>query len=418
MAMRREVFETVGGFDEENLPVDFNDVDFCLRVSEKGMHVLFTPHAKLYHHESKTRASHKDNTAESERFALEVQWMQERWFAMLNNDPYYSPNYSLGLPTHTLAWPPRSSMPSLPRHEVPNLNLYVTHSNPERAKAIVKTMGRTPQTLDTLACENVSRKPGLSVIILNLDKPEFIVPLINSMENAESYFNEKGVDFEILIGDTGSTDSDVLRMYESAPSFVKILYNLKYQFSRCNNQVFAQLSTCDTVLFLNNDIAFSGSAERTLYEMFEFLQNTPDAGAVGAQLLFPDKSIQHAGIGVFESGELRGFVYHPDAKQKAYPNDFFPCEMWAVTGACLMMRTSDFVSVNGFDEDYRTECQDAALCMEVRRRGLGSYVLAPDEIIHFENGTREKGSEDWPDRQRFMRHWGGWIDMELRERAK
>ena len=103
------------------------------------------------------------------------------------------------------------------------------------------------------------------------------MPLIDSMKNAESYFNEKGVDFEILIGDTGSTDPDVLQMYELAPSFVRILYNLKYQFSRCNNQVFAQLSTCDTVLFLNNDIAFSGSAERTLYEMFEFLQNTPDA---------------------------------------------------------------------------------------------------------------------------------------------
>jgi len=146
----------VGGFDEDNLPVDFNDVDFCLRVSEQGLHVLFTPHAKLYHHESKTRVSHQDNTAEAERFALEVSWMQERWFAKLTSDPYYSPNYSLGLPGHDLAWPPRLNMTDLPRHEVPNLNLYVTHSNPERAEMIVRTMGKTPHTLDTLAFDAAS----------------------------------------------------------------------------------------------------------------------------------------------------------------------------------------------------------------------------------------------------------------------
>jgi GT2 family glycosyltransferase len=415
MAMRREVFEAVGGFDEDNLPVDFNDVDLCLRVSEAGLGILFTPQAKLYHHESKTRVSHKANTAEAERFALEVQWMQERWFSSLTDDPYYSPNHSLGLPGYKLSWPPRERTLSVYQQEVPNLDLYVTHSNLNRAKTIVKTMGKAPHTLSKLAHDISTRKPGLSVIILNLDKPEFIVPLINSMKNAEEYFNDKGFNFEILIGDTGSTDTKVLDMYKSAPPFVKILNGLKYQFSRCNNQVFAQLSAYDTVLFLNNDIELSGNAAATLFEMFKFLNETPEAGTVGAQLLFPDKSIQHAGIGVFETGPLRGFVHHPDAHKTAYPKDIFPRKMWAVTGACLMMRSSDFVASDGFDEDYRTECQDAALCLEVRRRGLQSYVLSPEIIFHFENGTREKGSEDWPDRQRFMRHWSAYIDMELRE---
>jgi len=418
MVMRREVFEAVGGFDEENLPVDFNDVDLCLRVSEAGFGILFSPHAKLYHHESKSRVSHKDNTAEAERFSLEVQWMQERWFAYLSGDPYYSLNYSLGLPGYKLSCPPRENTQRVYEQEVPNLDLYVTHSNLNRAEAIVRTMGKTPYSLSNLAYKLSARKPGLSVIILNLDKPEFVVPLINSMKNAEEYFNDKGFNFEILIGDTGSTDPEVLEMYESVPSFVKILLDLKYQFSCCNNQVFAQLSAYDTVLFLNNDIEFAGNAAGTLFEMFKFLNETPEAGVVGAQLLFPDKSIQHAGIGVFETGQLRGFVYHQDAHEAAFPQDIFPRKMWAVTGACLMMKSSDFIAVNGFDEDYRTECQDAALCMDIRRRGSQAFVLAPDVIFHFENGTREKGSEDWPDRQRFMRHWSAWIDMELRESSR
>jgi len=279
-------------------------------------------------------------------------------------------------------------------------------------------MGRTPRTLGTLKHGADDRKAGLSVIILNLNKPEFIVPLIKSLDKAEAYFNERDLGLEILIGDTGSTDPEVLEMYASTASFVKILRGLKYNFSRSNNQVFARLSSYDTVLFLNNDIEFSGNPAATLFEMYAFLQNTPDAGVVGAQLLFPDKTIQHAGIGVFESGWLRGFVYHPDAGKPACPPTSFPRKMWAVTGACLMMKSSDFIAVDGFDEAYRTECQDAALCMEVHRRGLQSYVLAPNEITHFENGTREKGSEDWPDRQRFMRQWGGWIDMTLGELGK
>lgn len=418
MAVRREVFDNAGGFDEDNLPVDFNDVDLCMRVSESGLGVLFTPHARLYHHESKTRISHVHDSTEAERFSLEVQWMQERWFNALGNDPFYSPNYSLGLPGYALAWPPRKDKTRAPVPPTPNLDLYVSQKNPQRAESIVRTMGRTPGTLNRLEHETGDRKPGLSVIILNLDKPEYIVPLIKSLDKADTYFDERGCGLEILIGDTGSSDPGVLEMYASAASFVKILTGLKYNFSRCNNQVFTRLSRYDTVLFLNNDIEFSGDPAATLFEMYRFLQNTPDAGVVGAQLLFPDKTIQHVGIGVFESGWLRGFVYHPDAGKPAFPKASFPRKTWAVTGACLMIKSADFIAVNGFDEAYRAECQDAALCMEIRRRGLQSYVLAPGEITHFENGTREKGSEDWPDRQRFMRHWGGWIDMELGEMGR
>jgi GT2 family glycosyltransferase len=418
LVMKRSVFEAAGGFDEENLPVDFNDVDLCLRVSQLGLATLFTPHVALYHFESKTRESHQADPEQAERFEQEVLWMQLRWFDTLTRDPYYSRNYSLGLPGFKLAWPPRRPLVRAALPEVPNLHQYATHSNTERAAEVVRSMGRTPNSLSAIRYPAASRKRGLSVIILNLDKPEFIVPLVDSLADTLAYFQNKGIGFEILIGDTGTTDSKVLETYESAPSFVKVLYGLKYQFSRCNNQVFAQLSQYDTLLFLNNDIAFEGSAATTLFTLQDYLRQNPEAGIVGAQLLFPDRTIQHAGIGVFEAGPLRGFVYHPDARQPELPADQFPLKTWAVTGACLMTRASDFVDVNGFDEGYRTECQDAALCLEIRRRGRWCFVLSPDVIIHYENGTREKGSEDWPDRQRFMRHWGSWIDMELGEMAR
>jgi GT2 family glycosyltransferase len=90
LLIRREVFDSVGGLDEE-LTVAFNDVDLCLRVREAGYRNLWTPFADLIHHESASRGS--DITpAKARRFAQEYAAMQRRWGAALLNDPYYSPH--------------------------------------------------------------------------------------------------------------------------------------------------------------------------------------------------------------------------------------------------------------------------------------------------------------------------------------
>ncbi len=83
---RREVFEEVGGFDEERLPVTFNDVDLCLKMRQAGYLIVYTPFAKLYHHESASRRRSVE--------ALETEVMRERWPEYLKHDPYYNPNLS------------------------------------------------------------------------------------------------------------------------------------------------------------------------------------------------------------------------------------------------------------------------------------------------------------------------------------
>ena len=83
----------------------------------------------------------------------------------------------------------------------------------------------------------------------------------------------------------------------------------------------------------------------------------------------------------------------------------------AVTGACLLTRSALFADVGGFDEVYRTECQDIALCLAMRRRGFKMAVINAGRIIHLENATRPAGSEDWHDRQRFVRKWASFMDM-------
>jgi len=94
MMVPKRVFEEVGGFDEEHLPVAFGDVDLCLRIRERGYLIVWTPYAELYHHESMSRG-YEDTPEKQERFRREIAYMKERWGHILLKDPYYNPNLTL-----------------------------------------------------------------------------------------------------------------------------------------------------------------------------------------------------------------------------------------------------------------------------------------------------------------------------------
>lgn len=93
LMMRRAVFDEIGGFDAARLAVAFNDVDLCLRIRAAGYVIIWTPHAHLIHHESKSRGQ-EDTPAKRARFEAEVATMLERWGPQLRNDPYYNPNFA------------------------------------------------------------------------------------------------------------------------------------------------------------------------------------------------------------------------------------------------------------------------------------------------------------------------------------
>ena len=93
MMVRRDVFDEVGGFDEE-LAIAFNDIDFCLRVRAAGYRNLYVPHAVLYHYESKSRGA-EDTPEKIARFHAEAGVMRRRWRTDTLPDPYYNPNLTL-----------------------------------------------------------------------------------------------------------------------------------------------------------------------------------------------------------------------------------------------------------------------------------------------------------------------------------
>ena len=90
LMVERKKWNEVNGFDE-NIPVAFNDVDFCLKLLSRGYRHVFLPFVKFYHHESKTRG-YEDTPEKQERFKREVEIMLKRWRHLIENDPYYNPN--------------------------------------------------------------------------------------------------------------------------------------------------------------------------------------------------------------------------------------------------------------------------------------------------------------------------------------
>ncbi len=86
---RSEVFAEVGGFDETQLAVAFNDVDLCLKIGSRGYRILYTPHALLYHHEALSKTG-RDLVPHPDEVAV----MQTRWKDTIAADPFYSPNLS------------------------------------------------------------------------------------------------------------------------------------------------------------------------------------------------------------------------------------------------------------------------------------------------------------------------------------
>jgi hypothetical protein len=110
MVMRKNVFTEVGGFNERELKIAFNDVDLCLKLHTAGYRNLWTPYALLYHHESASRGL--DITVSQKTQATqEADYFWNKWTDLIYNDPAYNPNLSLLRTDFGMAFPPRKPRP-------------------------------------------------------------------------------------------------------------------------------------------------------------------------------------------------------------------------------------------------------------------------------------------------------------------
>lgn len=265
---------------------------------------------------------------------------------------------------------------------------------------------RSLKTTRTVSAESMA--PGLTIAVLNLNRPDLVIPLIRSFPLFAPAFAGRGLGLELIIGDTGSTDPDVLVEYRNLPEGVSVVPGLAYQFSRSNNDICDGRVLFDHLLLLNNDVILR-TAEPLLM-MLECMEGHPEAGIVGAVLDLPNGKLQHAGVDVVREGPYRGIPIHFGARAPWQHQEGRSWPAIAATGAALMIRTEIWQALGGLDEGYQRECQDVDLCLRAHRLGHETRVIDTGRLVHEENGTRPIGEEDWPDRRLFLRRWRSYLE--------
>lgn len=282
--------------------------------------------------------------------------------------------------------------------------MYAGTSNLARAEAI-STSAPTPVP---------PTRPGLVVAILNLDRPDLLLPLLDVLAEGPAVFAAAGMDFQVLVGDTGSTDPAVLERYAQAAEepWLQVRTGMAYQFSRCNNQLIAEAADLDRLLLLNNDVVLP--SVEPLLAMAQHFDSHPRVGVVGLRMDFPDGTVQHAGIDFFADGDFARLPFHPGGGTTSEHRPGHAMDLMATTGAALMTRADLWWLIGGLDEAYEAECQDVDYCFAARRLGATLKVLDAGPVVHLESATRDQDAHNVADRRLFLRRWRSFLEAEFR----
>ena len=250
-------------------------------------------------------------------------------------------------------------------------------------------------------------EPLVSIIIPNKDNRDVLRRCIDSVEENSAYRN-----FEIVVVENNSVEPKTFEYYETLqgqyPNVRVITWDGPFNYSAINNYALPSTSG-DYLLFLNNDTEVI--EPRWMDAMLGVCQRE-DVGVVGAKLLFPDDTVQHAGVMMIKCqsvNDVAGPIHvfsHLDRDDPGYMRRAsLVQDLSAVTAACMMTKRSVFEELNGFDEDFEVAFNDVDYCLRVRETNR-LVVYTPDVLLyHYESVSR--GAETLPQNaERFMREQG------------
>ncbi len=206
-----------------------------------------------------------------------------------------------------------------------------------------------------------------------------------------------GVDYGIVVVDNGSVEAGTLAYLDHLREDGRIRVirdESPFNYSALNNRAVAT-STADVVVLLNNDIEIADGA--WLRELAVHACRS-EIGAVGAKLLYPDGSLQHAGVilGV-EGVAAHAYPGFPRSHTGQFGRALAAQRMSAVTAACLAVRRSVFDEVGGLDPDLAVAFNDVDFCLRVGEAGYRNLWLPWVWMYHHESASR--GHEDSPEKR-------------------
>jgi O-antigen biosynthesis protein len=234
----------------------------------------------------------------------------------------------------------------------------------------------------------------VSIIIPTRDLAEILDKCLTSIFEKTVYPN-----YEVVLIDNGSKEqetTDVIAKWQEKESsrFKCYPLDIPFNYSKINNYAVSTASG-EYLLFLNNDIEVI--SPDWVNAMVEQAQRA-SIGAVGALLLYPDNTIQHAGV-VMGIGGVAGHSHkHYPADVPGYFNQLGTVNNYsAVTAACLMCRREVFEAVGGFEEELKIAFNDVDFCLKIIEKGYRNIYLPHVVLYHYESKSR--GYEDTPEKQ-------------------
>lgn len=240
---------------------------------------------------------------------------------------------------------------------------------------------------------DVKGNPLVSVIIPNKDHIDDLNKCIESLMTVNSYKN-----IEVIVVENNSTDEGTFKYYESIKKKYEnvhvITWKREFNYSAINNYG-VKNAKGDYVLLLNNDTEII--APDSIKDMLGYCMRE-DVGIVGAKLLYPDGTIQHAGV-IVGLGGIAGHAFVGlDADAYGYMSRaYLTSDYSAVTAACLMVSKEIYNEVGGLSEEYAVAFNDVDFCMKVRRKGYLVVYDAFSQWYHYESKSR--GYEDTDEKQ-------------------
>ncbi|MBU5364196.1 glycosyltransferase [Enterococcus devriesei] len=266
----------------------------------------------------------------------------------------------------------------------------------------------------------VKDKPLVSIVIPNKNQYEILKRCVDSLYSRTKYKN-----FEVIIVDTGSRDSKILSWYNIAKERYTNFQVYKYEesiFNYSNSCNFGATKAKGSFLvMLNNDTEI---IQDNWLEIMLGAAQQKQVGCVGVQLWYPGhRALQHTGIATGVNGvatNLMNGMLGADIitnVQKYYTN--FSHTITAVTAACMMIKTSIFNEVSGFDSNFRVTFNDVDLCLKVIEKGYRNIYLSDVELIHHESISVGHVNEEHRERNEFKEseklfncRWASYIEKD------
>ncbi|HYO58511.1 glycosyltransferase [Archangium sp.] len=229
----------------------------------------------------------------------------------------------------------------------------------------------------------VKGRPKVSIIVPFKDRPDLLDTLTRSLLEKTRYAH-----YELLLVSNNSTRPETFALLDRLTDarIVKLRWDHPFNYPAINNWA-AKQATGELLLFLNNDMEV---VDPDWLEELVSQAQRPEVGAVGARLLFPEGTVQHAGVVV----GLTGFAGHPFWRLPdggwwtPFGHADWTRDYLSVTSACVAMRRVLFEELGGFDERFQVCGSDVEIGLRLNARGLRVVYTPYARLIHHESASR------------------------------